>query len=192
MYRDSLDETYCYQGTNVLRNKLSITNQTELEIAENTLVGSKMLSHLPTGNLDIAHFKALHKHLFGAIYDWAGDFRTIRISKDNSHFCYPENIQSELERLFDNSRLLQSPSLNFDDLVIQGATFLSELNAIHPFREGNGRTQMVFLQMILDSFGIIVDYSKSNKSDIINAIVHGFKHDNSLLEIELRKIISGV
>jgi len=77
-------------------------------------------------------------------------------------------------------------------LVIQGATFLSELNAIHPFREGNGRTQMVFLQMILDSFGIIVDYSKSNKSDIINAIVHGFKHDNSLLEIELRKIISGV
>lgn len=192
MYDDGFNDIYCYPNTNVLRNRLNLTNPIELEVAENTIVGSKMLANLPLGDLNPAHLKALHKHLFGEIYDWAGDFRTIRISKNKSHFCFPEHIEQTLIALFDKSVLLNSDGLNYDDIIKQSATFLAELNAIHPFREGNGRTQMVFMQMILGTYGLKVDFSATNKNAFINAIVQSFKHDNSLLELELRKVIFGV
>jgi len=115
---------------------------------------SRAAEPLPDGPLDYAHYRAIHHHLFQDIYDWAGQPRTLRTGKGGNWFCYPENIQAEAERLFrwlaERSHLTDLDSHEF---ARDAAYFLSELNAVHPFREGNGRTQLVFLKLLTMNAG---------------------------------------
>ncbi len=111
---------------------------------------------MPPGQLSVTHYKRLHYHLFQDVYSWAGKFRTVRISKKDSMFCYPENISGEMNILFD--KLRQEKHLKSLELKIfahKAAHFLAELNAIHPFREGNGRTQLAFLTILASQAGHI-------------------------------------
>jgi fido (protein-threonine AMPylation protein) len=109
---------------------------------------------LPSGRLSYSHFRAIHRHLFQDVYAWAGKVRTVRISKGESTFCYPEHIDQEMAKLF--KALRQTGHLRGtspQDFAKQAAHFLAELNAIHPFREGNGRTQLTFLTLLADRAG---------------------------------------
>jgi cell filamentation protein len=108
---------------------------------------------LPQGDLDFD--RALHRHSFQDVHDWAGKMRAIRTGKGDNWFCYPEYIESEATRLFDElaagDHLAAAES---KDAFAEGAGwFLSEINAIHPFREGNGRIQLVFLTMLTRNAG---------------------------------------
>ncbi len=81
-------------------------------------------------------------------YAWAGRFRTSRIAKEGSMFCYPEFIEAEMRALFDRlrrDRYLRE--LSAEEFAEQASAFLSTLNAIHPFRDGNGRTQLTFMAL---------------------------------------------
>lgn len=107
---------------------------------------------LPAGRLSVSHYKAVHHHFFQEIYSWAGKFRTIRVTKGNSTFCYPENIPQEMARLFKwlgERRFLID--LDRGDFAEKAAHFLAKLNAIYPFREGNGRTQTPFWRFLQDT-----------------------------------------
>jgi cell filamentation protein len=96
---DAVADDYCYPGTTVLKNKLNLTDADELADFEAEVSDARADEEAAAGDLDYAHFKAIHRHLFQDVYDWAGEARTARISKDNSMFCYPENIESEATSL---------------------------------------------------------------------------------------------
>jgi cell filamentation protein len=109
---DAVADEYCYPGTTVLtvlKNKLDLRDASELADFEAEVSDARADEEIPGGNLDFEHFKAVHAHLFQDVYDWAGKIRTVRISKDGSMFCFPENIEAEAKKLF--ARLKQDKSL---------------------------------------------------------------------------------
>lgn len=169
----SIDTTYCYPGTSVLRNKLGITDAEELLEAETSIV-SLMMSSIkdkPVGGaFDSAHLCAIHRELFSQIYSWAGCFRTVDIAIVYP-FCRHEFIGSSLQSLFSELRsenylrMIRDPDIFADRM----AYYLGELNIIHPFREGNGRTQRVFFQYLAHSAGWSLSFDGVTKEQMANA-----------------------
>jgi cell filamentation protein len=143
------DDPDCYPGTSVLINIRDLRDQIELNSYEVEAVGRRSLEPPPPGNFDPAHYRALHRHLFQDVYAWAGEYRTRRTSKGGNVFCYPEWIDQEVAKLFktlDGEAFV--PGADVEAFVKAAADFLGELNAIHPFRDGNGRSQLYFLRLL--------------------------------------------
>ena len=120
--------------------------------------------------------KNLHHHFFQDVYDWAGQIRTIRTAKGGNWFCYPEHIETELTRIFS---LLQSENYltNLTEtgaFAARAAFFLSEINAVHPFREGNGRIQLVFLTLLCENAGFDLNENALDEVDFMNAMIESF------------------
>lgn len=148
-YDADADDPECYPGTSVLINLPDLREQTGLDAYEVEAVGRRSMEPPPPGDFDPAHYRALHRHLFQDVFPWAGEYRTRRTSKGGNVFCYPEWIEREMEKLF---RTLAGdafkPDADLDAFVQASADFLGELNAIHPFREGNGRSQLYFIRLL--------------------------------------------
>lgn len=87
-YRAAADP-YCYAGTNVLKNRLGLRSAAALRDFEAEITAQRASEPFPAGRLTITHYKAIYRHLFQDVYSWAGRYRTIRIHKDASTFCYP-------------------------------------------------------------------------------------------------------
>jgi cell filamentation protein len=181
----------CYPGTTVLRNLLDLREQADLDEAELALTLTRFDEPLPAGNLDVAHYLAVHRHLFQDVYAWAGEIRAIRIGKGGNWFCYPEHIGTQLERVFaelgDVDNLNGLTRAEFGDRV---AHFLAELNAIHPFREGNGRTQLAFLSMLAEHAGFPFNADTLERDRVIQAMVDSFAGDEVPLAALIRAIIA--
>ncbi|WP_348529080.1 Fic/DOC family protein [Mesorhizobium australicum] len=127
------------------------------------------------GKLDKAHYYALHRHFFQDVYDWAGKPRTIRIGKGGNWFCYPAFIEGELNRLFGDLRKKKHlVGLPLDGFAREAAHFIAEVNAIHPFREGNGRTQLAFLRLLCLNAGWRFDASVLERERVISAMIASF------------------
>ncbi len=141
---DVFDDPYCYKGTTTLKNKLGLRNPALLESFELEMTALRANEALPRGEYDPRHYRRVHHHLFQDVYRWAGKYRTVRTSKAGNPFCFPEYIEKEMNRLF--ATLRQSLAAeNIEQFVDQATRFLADLNAIHPFREGNGRGQLAFM-----------------------------------------------
>jgi cell filamentation protein len=189
MYEVEEDKIYCYAGTDVLKNKLDIKDAAELANFEAEISNQRAQEPVPEGDLDYAHYCALHKHLFQDVYDWAGEPRKIRIGKGENWFCFPENIDAEMTQLFDSLAEQNNFSgLSKTEFAKRAAHFLAELNAIHPFREGNGRTQLSFLGIIAEQAGHPLDFEKFEPDKMLAAIVESFAGD----ENNLRRLIAGL
>ena len=187
------DGTYCYPGTSVLRNKLNIRDGEKLSDAERSISLVRMIEleeHPIKGNYDLDHLKRIHKALFGDIFEWAGQLRTVDISK-GTMFCKCEYIENNANKLF---RKLQDENnligLQIDDMVSRLAYYLCEINAIHPFREGNGRAQRSFVKQLAFDAGYHLDFTGISDDDMINASVRGFVLDYSYMESLIRRGIS--
>src|SRR6201996_9173122 len=138
---DAVDDPYTYRNSTVLKNKLDLRIQAELDAFEAEISSARAEEPLPEGTLDFKHYCAIHHHLFQDVYDWAGQPRTVRIAKGGNPFCFPENIRGQATNLF--AALRQAHYLQVlqaEDFAQKAAHFLAELNAIHAFREGNGRS----------------------------------------------------
>lgn len=180
----------CYPGTSVLINLLDITDPQLLEEAE-TAIFLIRAEAPPDGDFDLHHYLELHRHLFQNLYSWAGQIRTIRTGKAGNWFCYPEHIESQLRRIF--------AELGNPDVVAQMTSphfaahvghFLAELNAVHPFREGNGRTQLAFVAMLAKRAGFSFDADKLARERVMQAMIESFAGDETRLVMLLRDIIS--
>jgi cell filamentation protein len=101
---DATDDPYCYPGTTVLKNVAGILDQAALDEFETAIVAQRSDEPLPRGRFSQHHYCAVHRHLFQDVYHWAGRFRTVRISKGGSTFCYPENIPAQIRKLFQELR----------------------------------------------------------------------------------------
>jgi cell filamentation protein len=187
---DAVEDPYCYPGTTVLVNKLELRDQPSLEAFEAEITRQRSAEPLPAGDLDVAHYLAVHHHLFQDIYAWAGQVRNVRISKDGSMFCYPEHIQNEMAKLFDGLRTADYlRNLDRKTFATRAADFVAELNAIHPFREGNGRTQLAFLAMLADVAGHPLALERLGPEEFLEAMIDSFKGDNTSLARSINDLI---
>ncbi len=187
---DAVIDSYCYEGTNVLKNIPDIREQATLDAFEAAMTTERSDEPLPEGNLDAAHYYAIHLHLFQDVYDWAGKIRTVRISKGGSAFCYPEYIEQEMQTLFDGLRNQNHlRGLSADEFATRAAHFLATLNAIHPFREGNGRAQTSFLLLLADRAGHPLNLEKLVPECFMKAMIASFEKDEEQLVAELKGLL---
>jgi cell filamentation protein len=186
---DAVSDAYCYLGTTVLKNRAGLRSQRDLDFFEEEATAQRFVEPLPVGKLDLRHLRAIHRHLFQDVYAWAGSLRTVRISKGGSAFCYPENLERELGRLFaDLASRKNFSGLDADAFAERAAHFLAELNAIHPFREGNGRTQLSFLAVLANQAGHPLALERFNPRVMLDATVTSFGGS----EEPLARMIRGV
>jgi cell filamentation protein len=180
---DAVADPYCYPGTTVLINKLGLRDQARLDAFEAEITTQRAAEAFPAGRLGYSYYRAIHRHLFQDVYAWAGTIRTVRISKDGSMFCYPEHIDGEMRKLFgalrDNRYLRESSLGEFAQKV---AHFLSELNAIHPFREGNGRAQFALLILLAERAGHPLKLAGLDPKAMLAAMVTSFSGDETKLK----------
>ena len=151
----------------ILKKKLGIENQIELAKKEEKITKLKAKKLFETGKLnfiEVGTFKGLseiHKYLFEDIYDFAGKIRTENISKSNFRFASAMYLKEALNKID------KMPQSNFDEIIEK----YIEMNIAHPFREGNGRSTRIWLDMILkEEIGRVIDWSKVNKEDYLLAM----------------------
>lgn len=194
-YQYEYDEQYCYSNSSVLRNKLNITRQNQLDEAERQLTAVKLLDlkmkPLP-GNLDFKHLCAIHRFIFADIYDWAGTTRFVNISKGNlfCNFKFIDNSVNDLCAKLQKERYLTG--LPKDEIAEKLSYYISELNAIHPFREGNGRAQRVFIEYLAQIAGYHIDFSEVTAQDMIEASADSFLLHYEKMDAIFRKITTPI
>ena len=185
MSRYDADDTYCYPGTDVLRNKAEITNAEDLDAYEgelSTLRSIEILENPIAGQFDLAHLQRIHLALFQDVYEWAGKIRTVDISRGNSRFANVRFIESAASDIFNKlARENWLRGLDADTLSKRLAHYLSEINALHPFREGNGRVQRIFISQLSQSAGYQLDYSDLEQEQIYRAMELALNGDELIL-----------
>ena len=181
---EARNSIYCYENTNILINKLDIKNPVILSNYEKQVVSLKLLAlHKRgiTGVFDVAHFVNIHKFLFEDIYPFAGEFRTENIAKDNFSFADFQYIDSEITKLFDelkNENYLEG--LDKSATAQRLAHYWAELNVLHPFREGNGRTTREFLRQLALKNGYSLNFQNVNAKELLEASVKSVADESQL------------
>ncbi|BED92967.1 MAG: Fic family protein [Candidatus Paraimprobicoccus trichonymphae] len=171
-YEFEFDSFYCYPNTNVLKNKLNVQDEVKLNVAEREITSVKISvleKNIIRGNFDLKHLKDIHKNIFCDIYDWAGQIRTVNIIKGNM-FCncmYINVCADELFKKLKSENYLRK--LPFNELPDKLAFYFGEINALHPFREGNGRTQRLFIEYLARELGYSINFTKITEKEMIDA-----------------------
>ena len=172
-------EGYFYRGTDVLINKLNIRDDNALTIAEKEITSLKllMLTNMPIiEKINFENLCKIHKIIFEDIYEWAGLVRQGDFfSKGNSIFCRGQYIIENANKIMDNIKkenyLRELNKLKFIERI---AYYMGEINALHPFREGNGRTSREFFRQLSLNAGYVLDFSKTEKEKLLTADIEAF------------------
>ncbi len=187
---DTLDDPLCYPQSQVLRNTADIRDQDDLDQYEQLMFHTRAEEPLPAGPLDFDFYKRIHKHFFQDVYEWAGEIRTIRTGKGGNWFCFPEFIQNEMSRIFTELETENHlVGLDRDFFAPRAAYFISEINAVHPFREGNGRTQLIFLTILAENAAFSLDENKLDTETFMTAMIASFDANLSPLEQQILAMI---
>lgn len=186
------DPIYCYPESNVLKNKLGIKDKDRLNQVERKLTMLRIMDLLKKpikGKFDLTHLQAIHKYLFQDVYEWAGKIRTVDIAKGNM-FCNVRFIYDQAEEIF--GRLKQEEylqNLDEEDFIKKLAYYFSEINALHPFREGNGRSQREFIRCLALYNGYKIEFSLTDKDEMESASKDSFLCDYNKMEELFRKCV---
>lgn len=166
-----------------LENKLGLTSSADLAREEERISKKKALELFESGMLDkleagkFSALKAIHKYLFDEIYDFAGEIRTVNISKGNFRFAPLMYLEAAL------ANIDKMPQSTFDEIVEKYV----EMNIAHPFREGNGRSTRIWLDHILkNEIGKVVDWSKVDKEDYLLAMER-----SPIRDVEIKVLLKG-
>jgi len=173
------EDPACYSGTRTLVNKLGLQDSRTLAEAE------AVLSYLRAESFDtrlqvfdLPALQAIHHHLFQDLYPWAGGLRSTDLSKGNTRFCAAAYIETEANKLL--GKLAQENwlvGLPLPAFVERLAHYYCELNVIHPFREGNGRAQRLFFDLLAINAGFGLDWAKVERSEWVEANITGYAGD---------------
>ena len=173
----SIDSTTdgCYPGTTCLVNKLGIQDELALAETEAAVVLGKasLLDQQPIpGVFDFDHYKRIHQFLFCDLYDWAGQIRTINLSKKGTAFVPAAEIESCAVACFKRLAEFSGEGMSHRELAEEVADFYHTVNMLHPFREGNGRTQRVFFTQWIRSLGYDFDLSSVDPDAFMIATIY--------------------
>ncbi len=172
---EARNSIYCYKDSDVLINKLDIKDNKKLEELERKIVLAKLYElrqNNQIGNFDIEHFVGIHKFLFEDIYPFAGLFRAENIAKGNFSFAEWEYIEDELKKLLNQlneENYLQN--LDRNTFIKRLSYYMAELNVLHPFREGNGRTIREFIRQLAYKNGYVLNLKNINPKDMLHACI---------------------
>ena len=165
----------------VLENKLGITDSAELARQEEKISKKKAAELFEKGildSLDAGTFKALskiHKYLFDEIYYFAGEIRNINIAKGNFRFAPVMYLKQAIEHVD------SMPQSNYEEIIEKYV----EMNVVHPFREGNGRSARIWLDLILKKeIGKVIDWNKIDKNDYLLAMER-----SPIKSVEIRELL---
>ncbi len=164
------DDPYVYPGSTVLRNRLGIRSAADLDQIERRLVIQRTREGLPTGDFDLPHVQAIHRHLFQDVYDWAGQVRTVEISKGGQPFQPMRYIQTGMDYV--HRQIVASDylkGLTRAGFSTRAGEIIGNVNHVHPFREGNGRTQLHYLKQLAERAGYGIDLRKLGRETWIQA-----------------------
>lgn len=183
-------DPYIDPETGILRNLRGITDESILSQVEAGAVALRTLDlrmePLP-GNFDLAHIKDIHNYLFQDIYGWAGRIRTIDLIKEGSRFANHSFIEPEAGNIF---RKLENEDhllgLKPQEFSARAAHYMAEINALHPFREGNGRAQREFINHLAANAGYLITWENAADDAILGSTIKSF-HGN---EEPLTKLIA--
>lgn len=171
--RDDWEATFI-PGTDVLANKLGLTDTDELNAAEYRIAADRQ-ARIADGRIDIdrtydaAHLRAIHTALFSPIYDWAGKNRTYPMSKDGMWFAEPNQIDRYLDHARDHITATDWTDLDHGGFAVEAATVYASINMGHPYREGNGRAAKLFMSQLAERAGYELDYSRVTPEQWNNA-----------------------
>ena len=167
----------------VLKNKLDISDSLELAKIEEKLSKKKAIQLFESGYLDsldagtFASLAKIHQFLFYEIYDFAGQVRDVNIAKGNFRFAPVIYLQAALDNID------KMPQKSFDDIIAKYV----EMNVAHPFREGNGRSARIWLDLMLKKeLNLVVDWSKVNKEDYLLAMER-----SPIKDLEIKHLLKG-
>ncbi len=188
-----LDDQSRYPGTRCLVNYFGIKDKPQLKRIDKH-ISSLRTAELLRSPLDMPftfdHLKAIHFHLFGDIYPSAGQIRR-RSSSKHTEYCEPEYIDAQAKRLFDE--LLASKYLrNFDDsddFINELAYYMGELEALHPFADGNGRASRLFFNSIALAAGYEIGWGSADPDNFLEASVAALDGDYQALIDVLEEIV---
>lgn len=188
----SSPDPYVDPETGVLCNRLGISDPDELEAAEADLSAVRLAGlqqrRLP-GDYDLVHLQRFHERIFGDVYTWAGKLRTVGIAKGGV-FCLPQHLEAFAAEMF--GRLASADHLCGRDreTFIDGLTeLLADLNALHPFREGNGRTQRAFCAQLARDAGHHLRWAAMDPRENVEASRASLAGDNQPLRAMLERLV---
>ena len=174
-----------YPDTTVLVNKLDISTQELLTEAESVLVTScsvKLEKTMRFENVDFDYYKNLHRQMFSDLYEWAGTVRKINFSKKGTVFCKASDIERigtlKFEQLKKQKFLKEMKN---DEFLDELTDLYHELNMLHPFREGNGRTLRLFVTLLVRNTGRDIDFNNADSDLLTIATIRAAQGDKSLL-----------
>jgi cell filamentation protein len=186
------DDAYVDPDTGVLINLLGASTARQLEAAETelTFARAEQLERLPLqGDYDVPHLQAFHRHLFGDVYPWAGDFRMVNIAR-TAAFDDWRHIRTYLDQVFaDLAAENHLAGLGHDAFVQRLVHYLGEVNAAHPFRDGNGRTQRAFFRQLAGDSGWNLRWSTVTAEENAAASEASLMGDNAPLEALLARAL---
>jgi cell filamentation protein len=155
-----MQHPYCYPGTDVLRNKENIREADRLEKLERRLSADRLMTLARNLPISVAGFREIHRYMLQDVYDWAGEYRTVDTGRTGP-FCKAEYIARYMDARFAAIRAEDDlRGLAPDAFAARAAEHICELNAIHCFLDGNGRTQRAFLERLAAVAGHEVDLAR--------------------------------
>lgn len=177
------NDHYLDLKTGILKNKLGIQDQATLQEREADYAAARAYELAKTplaGHFDLGHLKSIHKHLFGDVYLWAGELRDIDLAKGNSYFANHMHIVSAARPIF--AKLAKEGYLIGLDREIfseRAAYYLSEINALHPFREGNCRAQREFINHLAYKNGFSIAWANMSQEAMLQASIKSFHNGDT-------------
>lgn len=182
-------DPYLFPAIDVLRNKLGITDAGELDMVERRLVTQRIRQGAPNGMFDLKHLQAIHRHLFQDVYEWAGQVRTVEISKGESQFQFRQYIETGMADVF--RRLRNAHFLRRRDIAAfaKGAgQVMGDINYVHPFREGNGRVQLQYLKQLGAQAGYNIRLDRISREAWMEASVSAHRADYGPMTMEIVRV----
>jgi len=186
------DDPYVYPGAPVLRNRLGLTDPDQLDKVERRLVAQRIAEGAPTRGFDLAHLRAIHRHLFQDVYAWAGELRAVEIAKGGHQFQFRQYIETgmgDVHRRLGQADFLRG--LSAGAFARAAGPIMGDVNYVHPFREGNGRAQLQYLEQLAEQAGHPIDLTRIDPDRWLDASRRSHDGDHGPMAAEIGRALAG-
>jgi fido (protein-threonine AMPylation protein) len=184
-------DPYLDPATGLLRNAVGARTQESLDRAEALFSAIRTVEldrGTPAGGFDLAHLRDVHRTLFGDVYPWAGELRSVDITKGDTRFAHAGAIEGAARQLFGQlAREQHLRGLDADEFSRRAGHYLGEINVLHPFREGNGRAQRAFVNQLAHAAGFHIGWEHVTREEMTRASIEAYHGDAEHMAALIRR-----